>query len=181
MAKGIRTGDPSGFNKGHSSKFSEGSRVRQTPEKARRTYRPKSCGNKDEDNSQKTLMIKINKLRLRNLVTFMFHIFFNSQAKSRYLYFFSVSFDLTPWFSRDSKVHNSANSLFLLIIIRYGRLAEIRWSVRMSKSKRSLYVSFSRTNTGLSVYHFFVLSNVLSNSPWITLLTKSCYCYYLLL
>ena len=53
MANGIRTGDPCGFDKGCSSNFPEGS---QTPEKGRRTYRPKCCGNnKDEDNSPKTL------------------------------------------------------------------------------------------------------------------------------
>ena len=57
MANGIRKGDPRGFNKGRSSKFHEGSRVRQTPEEGRRTYRPKRCGNnnKDEDNSPKNL------------------------------------------------------------------------------------------------------------------------------
>ena len=57
MANRIRTGDPRGFNKGRSSKFREGSRVRQTPEEGRRTYRPKRCGNnnKDEDNSPKNL------------------------------------------------------------------------------------------------------------------------------
>ena len=57
MATGIRTGDSRGFNKGRSSKFREGSRVRQTPEEGWRTYRPKRCGNnnKDEDNSPKTL------------------------------------------------------------------------------------------------------------------------------
>ena len=57
MANGIRTGEPRGFNKGRSSKFREGSRVRQTPEEGQRTYRPKRCGNnnKDEDNSPKTL------------------------------------------------------------------------------------------------------------------------------
>ena len=66
MANRIRTGNPRGFNKGRSSKFSEGSRVRQTPEEGRRTYRPKRCGNnnKDEDNSPKILNDKINKLRL---------------------------------------------------------------------------------------------------------------------
>ena len=55
MANGIRTDDPRGFNKGRSSKFREGFRVRQTPEEGRRTYRPKRCGNnnKDEDNSLK--------------------------------------------------------------------------------------------------------------------------------
>ena len=46
-----------GINKGRSSKFREGSRIRQTPEEGRGTYRPKRCGNnnKDEDNSPKTL------------------------------------------------------------------------------------------------------------------------------
>ena len=45
------------FSKGRSSKFREGSRVRQTPEEGRRTYRPKRYGNnnKDEDNGPKTL------------------------------------------------------------------------------------------------------------------------------
>ena len=57
MANGIRTGEPRGFNKGRSSKFREGSRVWQTPEEGRRTYRPKrrEYNNKDEDNSPKTL------------------------------------------------------------------------------------------------------------------------------
>ena len=57
MANRIRTGDPRGFNEGHSSKFREGSQVRQTPEEGQTTYRPKCCGNnnKDEDNCPKTL------------------------------------------------------------------------------------------------------------------------------
>ena len=60
MANGIRRGDHRGFNKGRSSKFREGSRVRQTPEEGRMTYRPKRCGNnnKDEDNSLETLYDK---------------------------------------------------------------------------------------------------------------------------
>ena len=40
MANGIRTGDPCGFSKGRSSKFREGSQVRQTPEEDQRKYRP---------------------------------------------------------------------------------------------------------------------------------------------
>ncbi len=62
MANGIRTGDPRGFNKGRSSKFREGSRVRQTPEEGRRTYRPKRCGNnnKGEHNCPKNLNDKNN-------------------------------------------------------------------------------------------------------------------------
>ena len=56
MANEIRTGDPCSFNKGCSSKFREGSQVRQTPEECQRTYWPKHCGNnnKDEHNSLKT-------------------------------------------------------------------------------------------------------------------------------
>ena len=52
MPNGIRKGDLRGFNKGRSSKFCLGSRVRQTPEEGRRTYRPKRYGN---NNSPKTL------------------------------------------------------------------------------------------------------------------------------
>ena len=48
-----------GLNKGRSSKFNEGSRVRQTPEEDRRTYQPKRCGNINENNSPKTLNDKI--------------------------------------------------------------------------------------------------------------------------
>ena len=47
MAIGIRTGDPPGFNKGHSSKFRED-----------------EDNNKDEDNSPKTLNDKKNKIYL---------------------------------------------------------------------------------------------------------------------
>ena len=56
LANRIRTHDSHGFNKGRSSKFREGSRVRQTPEEGRRTYRPKRYGNikKNEDISPKT-------------------------------------------------------------------------------------------------------------------------------
>ena len=57
MVNEIRTGDHRGFNKGRSSKFRVGSRVRHAPEEGRRTYRPKRRGNnnKDDDNSSKTL------------------------------------------------------------------------------------------------------------------------------
>ena len=62
MARGIRTGNPRGFNKGRSSKFRVDSRVRQIPEEGWRTYRPKRFGNnnKDEDNNPKTYNDKNN-------------------------------------------------------------------------------------------------------------------------
>ena len=54
MANGIRADNSRRVNKGRSSKFCKGSRVRQTPEEGQMTYRPKRCGNKDEDDSPKT-------------------------------------------------------------------------------------------------------------------------------
>ena len=60
MPNGSRIDDPRDFNKGRSSKFREDSRVRQTTEKGRRTYRPKRWGNnnKDEDSSPNILSDK---------------------------------------------------------------------------------------------------------------------------
>ena len=55
MVNGIRTDDTRGFNKERTSKFHEGSRVQQTPEEGRITYRLKCCGNNIKDNSLKTL------------------------------------------------------------------------------------------------------------------------------
>ena len=49
-----------------SSKFCEGSRVRQTPEEGRRTYRPKRCGNNNKDNRPKTLNDKNSRSLSRN-------------------------------------------------------------------------------------------------------------------
>ena len=84
MANGI-----SGFNKGCSSKFCEGSQVRQTPEEGRRTYRPKRCGNndKDEDNSLKNLNDKnqqalSQKFRQQIYMNWViFHLFLKNSAK----------------------------------------------------------------------------------------------------
>ena len=39
------------LNKGCSSKFCVGSRVRQTPEEGRGIHRPERCGNKNKDES----------------------------------------------------------------------------------------------------------------------------------
>ena len=82
--------------------------------------------------------------------------------------------------SWDSKVDNFASSLFLLIIIRSGLVVEIRWSVCMSKSHRSLCVLFSSTGAGWCIYHSFVWSNLnfLHISQWITLPIQSCLVLY---
>ena len=71
-------------------------------------------------------------------------------------------------------------TFFLLIIIRSGLLAGIRWSVCMLKSHRSLCVPFSRTVSGLCIYYLFVWSNLnfLHISQWIILPTQSCPALY---
>ena len=45
-------------------------------------------------------------------VTFIFHSFFSSLARSRYLPFFSLSFSFIPWLAGTTKAHYSAGSLF---------------------------------------------------------------------
>ena len=82
--------------------------------------------------------------------------------------------------SRDNKVDYFESSLFLLLIIKSGLLAGIRWSVCMLKSHRNLCVTFSRTGAGLCIYHLLVWSNLsfLHISQWITLPTQSCLALY---
>ena len=82
---------------------------------------------------------------------------------------------------RDSKVDNFTNFLFfLLIIMRSGLLAGIKWSVCMLKSHRSLCESFSSTGTGLCIYYLFVWLNwnFLHISQWTTLPIQSCLALY---
>ena len=110
-------------------------------------------------------------------VTFMFHgFFFNSLARSRYLSFFSLSFRLILWSTGTAKSTILQILFLLLIIMRPGLLAGIRWSVCMLKPHRSLCESFSRTGAGLCIYHLFVWSNwnFLHISLWINLPTQSC-------
>ena len=64
--------------------------------------------------------------------------------------------------------------------MKSGRLAEIRWSIWISKSHRNLCMSFSRTDSWLCIYHLYICSNFnfLHNSLWITLPTQSCLVLY---
>ena len=114
------------------------------------------------------------------IVTCIFHSFFNSLARLQYLSFFSHSFRFILWSAGTAKSTIFQVHFFLLIIIRSGLLAEIRWSVCMSKFHRSLCVSFSRTGAGLCIYHLLVWSNLifLHISQWITLPTQSCLALY---
>ena len=80
---GIRTDVPRGFNKGHSLKFHEGSRVRQTPEEGWRTYQLKHCGNnnKDEDNSLKTLNDKNQQALSQKFRQLMMNVIWNLKLR----------------------------------------------------------------------------------------------------
>ena len=119
-------------------------------------------------------------ITIGTIVTFMFHSFFISLARSRYLSFFSLSFRFILWSAGIAKSTILQILVFLLIIMRSGLLAGIKWSVCMLKSHRSLCMSFSRTDPGLCIYHLFVWLNLnsLHISQWITLRTQSCLVLY---
>ena len=90
------------------------------------------------------------------IVTLMFHSFFNSQARSRYWSLFSHSFSFILWSAGTAKstilqIFSFFFCFFLMIIIRSGLLAGIRWSVCISKSHRSLCVLFSRTGCAYTI------------------------------
>ena len=92
------------------------------------------------------------------IITFMFNSFFNSLSRSRYLSFFSHSFSFILWSAGTAK-----STIFLLIIIRSGLLAEIRWSVCMSKSLLSLLFLASFSHQCLLMVFHWSLSD--SKSP----------------
>ena len=108
-------------------------------------------------------------ITIGTIVTFMFHSFFNSLARSRYLSFFSLSFRFILWSAGTAKSTILQILFILLIIMRSGLLAGIRWSVCMLKSHRS-YAS-----------HFLGQApdwNFLHISQWITMPTQSCLALY---
>ena len=65
-------------------------------------------------------------ITIATIVTFVFHSFFNSLARSRYLSFFSHSFRFILWSAGTAKSTILQILFFLLIIIRSGLLAGIR-------------------------------------------------------
>ena len=93
-------------------------------------------------------------------VTFMFHSFFSSLERSRYVFLSTHSFNFTLWSAGVAKSTIRPLLLFLLTITRSGHLAEIRCSFCTSKSLRSLSISFSMTDICLRIYHLFVWSNL---------------------
>ena len=81
---------------------------------------------------------------------------------------------------RQSPLFSRFSSFCFLPITRSGHIAEIRWSICIAKSKRSLCVSFSITYSRLHLYHSveWSNSNFLHNFQWITIPTQSCLVSY---
>ena len=95
------------------------------------------------------------------IVTCMFHSFFQFPNKVQVLILLFPFFQFYSVISRDSKVDNFANSFFFFFsffffwfFIRSGLLAEIKWSVYMSKS-HNLCVSFSRADAYYYYYYYY--------------------------
>ena len=82
-------------------------------------------------------------------VTFICHRFF-----SVFWLFFSLSFDFTLRSALTVKSTIRHVHFFLLIIIKSGRLAEIKWSFCIAKPQQSLCISISRKDSTLYVNHF---------------------------
>ena len=85
-------------------------------------------------------------------VTFMFHIFFSSQASSCNKSLISQFFSVVCW---DSKIYYSIGSLFCWLSL--GLV--VRWSICISKWQRSVCVSFSWTDSVLCIYYVCVWPN----------------------
>ena len=120
-------------------------------------------------------------ITIGTIVTFMFHSFFNSLARSRYLSLFSHSFRFILWSAGTAK-SRMLQILFFFVVDYFeawssGRDFVIRLYVN---SHRSLCKSYSRTGAGLCIYHLFVWSNwnFLHISQWTTLPTQSCLALY---
>ena len=92
-------------------------------------------------------------------VTLMFHSFFSSPARSKYLSIFSLSFIFTVWSAGTVKSLRSVVLFFIIIDLQGSGqdLAGIPFFI--SKSLGILYVSFSRTVSSLCLYHLVVWSN----------------------
>ena len=89
-----------------------------------------------------------------NTFIFIFHTFFSSLPRSKYLSIFSTSLPSTLASHGIAKsiIWNSGCSLSITIMSRL--LAVIKWSVSASKSQRILHESFSITGPGWCSYRF---------------------------
>ena len=94
--------------------------------------------------------------------------FFQFPSKVQILILLFTFFEFYPVVSRDSKVHNSASSLFF---VDYYKVWSSGWELVIYLY---LKIPFSRADSWLCIYHLFAWSsfNFLHNSQWITLPTQ---------
>ena len=88
------------------------------------------------------------------IVICMFHSFFNSLARSRYLSFFLHSFSFILWSAGTAK-----STILQVLFFCYWLLLSLVFWPRLGDPcvcHRSLCVSFSRTCAELCIYHLFV-------------------------
>ena len=109
-----------------------------------------------------------------------YSIDFSIPWQGEVLNFLYIFFQLYLWSAGTAKPLIWQVLFFLFIITRSGRLVEIKWSICISKSQRSFFVSFSRTYSKLCIYHLFVWLNFifLHNYQWITIPNQSCLILY---
>ena len=103
--------------------------------------------------------------------------FFSFLTRCRYLSSFRYLLIFPLWSAGSAKC-TIRQVLFYLFCWLSPGLVDIWWSVGISKFLRNSGVSFSRTYSGLCIYHWFVWSNFnfLHNSQWI--ITLSCLVIY---
>ena len=92
-------------------------------------------------------------------ITIIFYSFLCSLARSKYLSLFTFSLIFILWSAEIAKFTIWQILCLLLIITRSSLLAQIRWSVCISKYQRIVCIAFSRMDSGLSIYHLVVWSN----------------------
>ena len=108
-------------------------------------------------------------LRLKYLF-YVPKFFFNSLAKSKYLSLFSISFNFILWSAGTAKSIIRQVLFLSLNISKFGCLAEIRLSVCISKSQKSLCLILLFELSNLNFLHY---------SQWITFPIKSCLILFL--
>ena len=116
------------------------------------------------------------------IVTFMFHRFFFilKQGLCIYLTFRFILILLCCLLGREKETLFGRFSFS--VYFTSNSFAKIKWSVIISKSQRSFCVSFSRKDSGLYIYHWFVRWNIhiLSNSQWMTFFIQF-YTYFVII
>ena len=123
-------------------------------------------------------------------ITFMFHGFFQFSSKVKVLISLFAFFQFNPVVKWNGKIYNPVSFLFSLFLVFFffffllltiswsGRLAEIRWSVGISKLKEVCASHFPGRILGCAYILFVRMVKFLQNSQWIIFLIQSSYYYY---